>query len=210
MAELAFECLGARPDPYAAAPTMVFRLRITEAGDDQVHAIALRCQLRIEPQRRGYGPVETPLLADLFGTPDRWGDTLKPLQFAAVAVMVPGFSGSTEIDLPVPCSYDMEVAAHKYFASLEEGEIPLLLLFSGTVFRRGTNGFAVQQVSWDCEARHRLPVSTWRELMDRYFPGAGWLRLSRETITALQLFKADKALATWDDVVGALLMGVRL
>jgi hypothetical protein len=210
MAELAFECLGARPDPYAAAPTMVFRLRITEAGDDQVHAIALRCQLRIEPQRRGYGPVETPLLADLFGTPDRWGDTLKPLQFAAVAVMVPGFSGSTELDLPVPCSYDMEVAAHKYFASLEEGEIPLLLLFSGTVFRRGTNGFAVQQVSWDCEARHRLPVSTWRELMDRYFPGAGWLRLSRETITALQLFKADKALATWDDVVGALLMGVRL
>ncbi|HEV7935840.1 MAG TPA: DUF6084 family protein [Actinomadura sp.] len=210
MTELAFECLGARPDPYAAAPTMVFRLRITEAGDDPVHAIALRCQLRIEPQRRGYGPAETPLLADLFGTPDRWGDTLKPLQFAAVAVMVPGFSGSTEIDLPVPCSYDMEVAAHKYFASLEEGEIPLLLLFSGTVFRRGTNGFAVQQVSWDCEARHRLPVSTWRELMDRYFPGAGWLRLSRETITALQLFKADKALATWDDVVGALLMGVRL
>ncbi|MCW2902411.1 MAG: hypothetical protein JWO67_4676 [Streptosporangiaceae bacterium] len=210
MAELTFECLGARPDHYAAAPSMVFRLRITEADHAPVNAIALRCQLRIEPQRRSYSKTETPLLADLFGTPDRWGDSLKPLQFAIVAVMVPGFTGTTEIDLPVPCSYDMEVAAHKYFASLEDGEIPLLLLFSGTVFLKGPAGFAVQQVSWDCEAQHRLPVASWRELMDRYFPGSGWLRLTRETIAALQAFKADKALPTWDDAINALLERVRL
>lgn len=154
-------------------PTLVFRLRVSENSGQVVNAIALRCQFRIEPQRRTYSEVETPLLADLFGTTDRWGDTLKPLQFAGVAVMVPGFTGATEIDVAVPCSYDLEVAANKYFALLEDGEIPLLLLFSGTVFVKRPTGFAVDQVSWNCEARQRVPVAAWREMMDRYFPGTG-------------------------------------
>ena len=138
-----------------------------------MNAVALRCQLRIEPHRRTYSEAETPLLADLFGTPDRWGDTLKPLQFAEVAVMVPGFTGATEIDLPVPCSYDLEVAANKYFASLEDGEIPLLLLFSGTVFVRTPTGFTVDQIPWTSEARRRVPVAVWREADGPLLPRLG-------------------------------------
>jgi hypothetical protein len=209
VADLVFDCLGVRPDPYAAMPTLVFRLRVSETGGRAVNAIALRCQFRIEPHRRRYSEAETPLLADLFGTTDRWGDTLKPLQFAAVAVMVPGFTGATEIDVPVPCSYDLEVAASKYFASLEEGEIPLLLLFSGTVFVKTPTGFAVDQVSWTCEAQQRVPVAVWRELMDRFFPGSGWLRLRRETLAELQLYKSAKALPGWDDVITDLLARAR-
>lgn len=205
MADLAFECADVRPDPYAATPTLVFRLRVTETTGQVVNAIALRCQIRIEPQRRSYSEAETPLLRDLFGTTDRWGDTLKPLQFAAVAVMVPAFTWSTELDVPVPCSYDLEVAAGKYFASLTDGEIPLLLLFSGTVFVKNGAGLAVDQVSWNCEARYRLPVQVWWELMDRYFPGAGWLRLRRDTLAELQRYKSGKTLIGWDDVITALL-----
>jgi hypothetical protein len=205
MADLSFDCLGVRADPYAASPTLVFRLRVAETGGHTVNAVALRCQLRIEPHRRPYSEVETPLLADLFGTTDRWGDTLKPLQFASVAVMVPGFTGAIEIDVPVPCSYDLEVAANKYFASLRDGEIPLLLLFSGTVFVRTPTGFAVDQVPWTCETRQRVPVAVWREVMDRFFPGSGWLRLRRDTLAELQLYKAAKALPGWDDVVADLL-----
>jgi hypothetical protein len=209
VADLAFECLRVRSDPYAASPTLVFRLRIAEGGGLQVNAIALRCQLRIEPHRRTYSGAETPLLADLFGSTDRWGDTLKPLQFAAVAVMVPGFTGTTEIDLPVPCSYDLEVAANKYFASLEDGEIPLLLLFSGTVFVRTPTGFTVDQVPWTSETPQRVPVAVWREAMDRFFPDSGWLRLRRDTLAELQRYKADKALPGWDDVVADLLARAR-
>jgi Family of unknown function (DUF6084) len=205
MADLVFECIGVRADPYAAVPTLVFRLRVTETGGLAVNAIALRCQLRIEPQRRAYSDAETPLLTDLFGTTDRWGDTLKPIQFALVAVMVPGFTGTTEIDVPVPCSYDLEVAANKYFASLEDGEIPLLLLFSGTVFVRTPTGFAVDQVPWTSETPQRVPVAVWREVMDRFFPGSGWLRLRRETLAELQRYKAAKALPGWDDVLADLL-----
>jgi hypothetical protein len=209
VADLTFACTGVRSDPYAASPTLVFGLRITETAALPVNAIALRCQLRIEPHRRTYSAAETPLLADLFGTTDRWGDTLKPLLFAAVAVMVPGFTGTTEIDLPVPCSYDLEVAAGKYFASLEDGEIPLLLLFSGTVFVRTPTGFTVDQVPWTSETPQRVPVTVWREAIDRFFPDSGWLRLRRDTLAELQRYKADRALPGWDDVVADLLARAR-
>ncbi|MEV8635449.1 DUF6084 family protein [Streptosporangium sp. NPDC051023] len=205
MVDLGFACLGVRPDPFAASPTLVFRLRLTEAGGGAVQAVALRCQIRIEPQRRRYTQEEAVLLGDLFGDPSRWGETLKALQFANVSAMVPGFTGTTETDLPVPVTYDLEVAAAKYFAALDDGEIPLILLFSGTVFARTPTGFSVEQVPWDREARHRLPVAVWRELMDRYFPGEGWVRLSRETLRALHRFKSARALATWDEAVRTLL-----
>ncbi|MGV9329538.1 DUF6084 family protein [Streptosporangium sandarakinum] len=205
MDEIAFTCLGARAEPYAAFPTLVFRLRVTEPSSAGVHAVLLRCQIRVEPHLRRYGPAEAELLGDLFGDPSRWGDTLKPLHFASVSATVPAFRGVTEIDLPVPCSYDLEVAAGKYFAALEDGEIPLILLFGGTVFARAGNGFSVTQIPWHREARHRLPVGVWRELMDRYFPDSGWLRLNRGTLRALRRLKTERALATWDEAVELLL-----
>jgi hypothetical protein len=205
MPELAFDCLDARPDRYAATPILLFRLRIAETSGEPVHAIALRCQIRIEPQRRRYSAREAEGLVDLFGEPSRWGETLKPLQFAYVDRMVPGFEGSTEVDLPVPCTYDLDVATAKYFHALEDGEIPLLLLFSGSVFTRGPAGFSVQQVPWHKEATYRLPVQVWRELMDLHFPGTGWVRLRRDTLDRLHRFRSRRALPTWDEAVEVLL-----
>jgi hypothetical protein len=204
MTDLVFDCVDAQPDRYAAVPTLLLKLRISETTGAQVHAIALRCQIRIEPQRRRYSPEEADGLVELFGEPPRWGDTLKPMQFATVALMVPNFTGSTELDLPVPCSYDFEVAAAKYLHALGDGEVPMLLLFSGTVFTRDLGGFSVGQVPRHREAGYRLPVSVWREIMDRFFPGAGWIRVRRDTLDALQRFKAIRALPTWDDALEAL------
>src|SRR4029079_14594044 len=137
----------------------------------------------------------------------RWGDTLKPMQFAQLSVMVPGFEDSTDLTLGVPCTYDFEVASAKYFHSLADGEVPLLLLFSGTVFLRAPDGqgFSVEQVPWHKEARFRLPVKAWRDLMDLYFPNSAWIRMRRETLDALQSFKSHRALPTWDDAFEALL-----
>jgi hypothetical protein len=105
------------------------------------------------------------------------------------------------------CTYDFEVAAAKYFEGLDGGEIPLLFLFSGTVFTPGAAGFMVERVPWEKEAAFRLPVSVWREVMDLYFPNSAWIRLTRESRDALQRFKAERALPTWDDVVEVLLTG---
>ena len=119
--------------------------------------------------------------------------------------MVQGFTGSCEVDLPVACTYDFEITAAKYFHALDGGEIPLFMLFSGTAFTRGQTGFSVEPVPWEKEARFRLPVRVWRELMDHYFPGGAWIRLRRESFDALHQFRGRRALATWDDAVETLL-----
>ncbi len=184
---------------------MSFTLRIAETSGQKVEAIALRCQIRIEPARRRYSDAEAERLNDLFGETQRWADTLKPLQFTTVSVMVPGFTGSTEVDLPVMLSYDMEIGATRYFAGLEEGEVPLLLLFSGTVFAASEGRLQVQQVPWSKEAAYRLPVSVWREAIDMHFPNSAWIRLSLQTVDDLVRYKNREALPTWDATIAALL-----
>jgi hypothetical protein len=208
MPELAFDCIDVRADPFAAGPTLVFTLRISETSGERVHAIALRVQLRIEPQKRRYTATESRQLNDLFGDTSRWADTLKPLQFANGTAMVPSFTGGVEVDLPVPCTYDLEIAATSYFHALQQGDIPFLLLFSGTIFTRGETGFSVAQVPWHKEASYRLPVTEWRAMMDAFYPNSGWLRLRLDTLEALGAFKNSRALPTWEMAVTTLLAEV--
>jgi hypothetical protein len=205
MSALAFEVLDARAEPYAAVPTIMFRLRVTESSGTPVHAVALRCQIRIEPNLRRYNLDEETRLVEVFGEPPQWGQSLKPFLWTHVATTITGFDGSTEIDLPVTCTYDLEVAGTKFFHSLDDGEIPLVLLFSGTTFARGEAGLSVAPVAWHEEASYRLPVGVWRDMMDLYFPNSGWLMVSRDTLDALTRFKAARALPTWDHVVEQLL-----
>ncbi|GAB2445753.1 DUF6084 family protein [Streptomyces incanus] len=204
MTGFTFTCTGVRADPYAAGPTLVFRLRITASPGTRVHALALRCQIRIEPARRGYGDTEAEALADLFGERSRWGSSLHPVQFAHVPVMVQGFTGETETDLVVPCTYDMDIASSRYFHAVEEGEVPLLMLFSGTAFT-GAGGFQVEPVPWDREATVRMPVKTWQEMVEQHFPGSGWIRLPRDAMDALLAYRSRQALPSWQATVEHLL-----
>ena len=205
MTELGFDCIDVRADPYAAGPTLVFKLRISEMTGVRVHAIALRVQLRIEPQKRRYTPAEARQPNDLFGDTSRWAETLKPLQFANIAAMVPSFTGGIEVDLPVACTYDLEIAATSYFHALQQDDLPFLLLFSGTIFTRGETGFSVAQVPWHKEATYRAPVTEWRAMMDAFYPNSGWLRLRLDTLEALGAFKTARALPTWELAVTTLL-----
>jgi hypothetical protein len=205
VAELVFDCTGARAERYAVVPSLTLMLRISETSGQRVEAIALRCQIRIEPARRRYSSAEAERLNDLFGDTERWANTLRPLQLVTVATMVPGFSGSTDIELPINFTYDLEIGSTRYFASLDEGEVPLLLLFSGTVFSVVDGRIQVQQVPWSKEAAYRLPVSVWREAIDAHFPNSAWIKMSRQTLEDLHRFKTSRALPTWDRTLQALL-----
>src|SRR5215469_1107076 len=203
--ELVFDWIGARAERFSAVPSLTMELQISETSGQPVDAIALRCQIRIEPQRRRYSEAEAQRLHDLFGDTSRWADTLKPLQFTTIAVMVPGFSGSTRLDLPVPFSYDLEIASTRYFASLDDGVAPLLLLFSGTVFTTVDGRLQVEQVPWSKEIACGLPAEVWREAVDAHFPDRAWITMSRGTLDGLIRFKTRHALPTWDATVRALL-----
>lgn len=204
-ARFRFRCREVQPDQYAAAPTLLFRLHIEENSGVPVAGLLLRCQIQIQPAYRRYTTEEQELLRDLFDVPDRWQQTLRPLQFASVACTVPSFTGQTEVELPVMCTYDFEVAAVRYCSVLHEGVIPLLLLFSGTAFIEGPQGLIIEQVPWESEANYRLPVEVWRAMLDSCFPNSGWIRLPRETLIALQRYKAQHGLPTWEQTIKALL-----
>ena len=206
MSAITFEVVDARAQPYAAQPTIAMRLRVTAPAGESVHALVLQCQIRIEPQRRQYEAGEENRLEELFGAPARWGETLRPFLWTHVGTTIAGFVGGTEVDLLVPCTYDMEVAGTKYLHALADGgEIPLVLLFSGTAFARDGSGMSVTPVAWHEEATYRLPVRVWRDMMDLYFPNSGWITVSRPVLDALGRFKAARALPTWDHALEALL-----
>ena len=163
MPDLSFEVIGAEVAAYSALPLLNFKMRIVNANEqEQIQNINLKCQIMLNVTQRRYNGDEKAKLKELFGEPERWGKTLHAFLWTHITTVVPRFSGSTLIDLPVPCTYDFEVVSTKYFDALENGEIPLNLLFSGTIFYEGEAGnLQIAQISWSKEANYRLPVTLW-------------------------------------------------
>ncbi len=207
MPDLNFKVEGVEVVANAIAPMLAFKLRLADANPEQsIHTVALRCQIQLEVTRRKYTPADQERLLDLFGEPSRWGQTLRNLLWTHANLVVPSFKGSTVVDLPVPCSFDFNVAATKYFDGLGDGEIPLCLQFSGTVFYANTEGgLQVAPISWDKETRFRLPVAIWREMMETYYPNSVWLRLHKDAFDRLHQYKMRQGIATWEEVLESLL-----
>lgn len=211
MPELNFQIDGAEPQRFAASPHLLFKLRVTEAATPAaqptpIHTVVLRCQVRIEPARRRYNAAEKERLFDLFGTPERWGQTLRPLLWIHVGAVVPPFLGSQTLDLPVPCSFDFSLAATKYFDALEEDGMPLCFLFSGTIFHQTADEvLQVAQISWEKEAFFRLPAATWRGMMDLYYPNSAWLCLRKDVFDALHHYRSRRGFSTWEQALERLL-----
>ena len=207
MPDLNFQIEGAEAVAYAAAPLLSFKLRVDNAvAAEPIHTVALHCQIQIEAPRRRYNEQEQARLLDLYGEPERWGQTLRTMLWTHASVVVKPFEGTTLVDLPVPCTFDFNVAAAKYFAGLEDGEVPLCLLFSGTVFYEAEDGaLQVSQISWEKEARYRLPVRVWQQMMDFYYPNSVWLSLRRDVFDRLYQYKMRRGIPTWEQTLESLL-----
>ncbi len=163
---------GRAPDRYAAAPTLLFGCRSARTSGVRVHAMALRCQIRIEPQRRHYDPDEAGRLLDLFGDRARWGDTLKPLQFADGAARASGVhrhhrdrscrcpapttSRSPRRNTSTPCGTARSRCCCSSAAP------------SSTAGRRD----ARRPDPVGPGDQRPLPVPAWRDMMDLNFPGS--------------------------------------
>ena len=189
--------------PYSAAPLLSFRARVVNnAGEEIIHTIAMRAQIQIEATRRKYDPQEQARLHDLFGEPDRWGQTLRSMLWTHASVVVPRFTGSVLAEIPVSCTFDFNIAATKYFYGLASGDLPLCFQFSGNVFYQGREGaLQVAPISWDKEAKYRLPVKVWKDLMDTYYPNSAWLALRKDTFERLYQFKMRAGIPSWEEAV---------
>ena len=203
MPELKFQIEGAEAVAYSAVPLIALKLRITNHPAGQpIHTLALRYQVQIDPARRRYAPEEQEQLLDLFGDPDRWGKTVRPLLWMNTSMSIPGFSGNTLVDLQLPCTFDFNVATTKYFHALGSGDIPLSVLFSGTVFYGDDSGLLqATQVPWDCEATYRLPVLVWKQMMNAHYPNSAWLALRRDAFERLYRYKVRHGIPTFERVL---------
>jgi hypothetical protein len=207
MPDLDFEVESADVLPYAAVPTILFKVGVQNAVEgEEIDSISLRTQIRIAATQRRYEPNEQAKLRELFGEPHQWKDTLRSLLWTNTNTIVTHFSGGRVFEMPVTCTYDFDVVGTKYFAALDEGEIPLEFLFSGSVFyRKDGRALQVALISWEKEATFRLPVRLWREMMDNYFPNSAWLRLHKDIFDRLYDYRSRNALLTWDRTLESLL-----
>jgi len=203
MPDLQLTMEGAEVVPYAAAPLLAFKVRIANSPREEIiHTVALRTQIQIEVTRRKYDANEQARLQDLFGEPDRWGQTLRSMLWTHASVVVPRFTGSVLADISVPCTFDFNVAATKYFHGVRSGDLPLCFQFSGTVFYQGEDEtLQVAPISWDKEARYRLPVKIWKDLMDVYYPNSAWLAIHRDTFERLYRFKVREGIPSWEEAL---------
>ncbi|HTW30680.1 MAG TPA: DUF6084 family protein [Candidatus Sulfotelmatobacter sp.] len=207
MPDLNFTIEGAEAAQHAASPLIVLKLRVTNSDpNEEIHSVVLRCQIQLEVTRRRYSPEEQQKLRDLFGEPDRWSQTLRNLLWTHVNVNVPVFQRETIVDVPVPCTFDFNVAATKYFYGLSDGVVPLNLMFSGTVFYAEEGGhLQAAPISWEKEARFSLPVSVWHQMMDIHYPNSAWLRLRRDIFDRLYDYKVQHGIPTWEQVLEQML-----
>jgi hypothetical protein len=200
MPDLSFFIEKAEAVPFAASPTIALRLRVTNAEPaETIHTVVLRCQIQIEVTRRQYTAEHKDRLRDLFGEPERWGQTLKNMLWTHASAVIPRFSGDSVVDLQLPCTFDFNVAATKYFHALADGEVPLCLMFSGNVFYADDTGsLRVAPIPWQKEARFRLPLTVWKEMMDHYYPNSAWLCLRRDVFESLLQYKVQSGIPTWE------------
>jgi hypothetical protein len=207
MPNLSFQIEGVEVVPHAASPMLAFKLRLTNSDSAEIiHTVALRCQIQLEVTRRKYTPDDQARLRDLFDEPSRWGQTLRNLLWAHVSIVVPSFQGTTLADVPVPCTFDFNVAATKYFHGLADGDVPICLQFSGTVFYAAREGgLQVAPISWDKEARFRLPVKVWRDMMEAYYPNSAWLCLHKDAFERLHQYKIKHGIPSWEEVLESII-----
>ena len=204
--DVEFTVLGARPVRYAAAPMLALDIQVSETSGRPVYMLALTVQLMIEPARRAYDEATHERLVELFGAPERWAVTTRSLVWAALDVVVPAFTGTTTVTVPIACHYDLELAAAKYLHAIPDGEAPLALHFNGMVYYPGEDGgLQIVLLPWSNSIGFRMPVRVWQETIEHYYPGTAWVGLRAETLEALQRAKLQRGLATLDATVTALL-----
>jgi hypothetical protein len=205
-----FAVVGVRAVRYAAAPMLALDLQVSEPSGRQVYMIALSIQLMIEPARRTYDEATRDRLVELFGAPERWAVTTRSLVWSQLDVVVPAFTGSTTVAVPIACNYDLEVTAAKYLHALPDGEAPLALHFNGMIYYPADDGgLQMVLVPWTRSIDFRMPVAVWKDTIEHYYPNTGWVGLRSETLEALQRLKVERGLATFDAAVAELLSEAR-
>ncbi len=211
MPELAFRTIDAKVANDSAIPAIAIRLEITNsAADETIQSILLRSQVQIEAPRRRYSKSEEAGLKDLFGNPEQWSRSLRPLLWANTTNVVGSFDRSTVVDVMIPCTIDFHAAVSGYFLALEDRTVPLTLLFSGTIFyQTSAHSLQAAPISWDNEAKCLFPIPLWKECLEAHYANTVWLPIRRDLYERLRELRAQQGWTSIDEVIERMITGTR-
>ncbi len=201
MPDLNFVIEKVFPVVHAAAPLLSFKIRIVSSQVDRIHALVLDCKIQVEALPNPPAKFVRDHLEELFGEPSEWAESSHAMPWARASAVVPAFSGGTRCEIEVPCSFDFNVAATKYFYGLEAASAPLQFEFTGTVF----TDLRASSIAPAKQVRFALPMRVWSDLMDAHYPESMWLRLPRRVFQRLSRYKAENRIPNWEDVLERLL-----
>ena len=201
MPELRFEIISSRVRQYAAVPTLVFNLQITnDTPDEEVYAAALKCQIIIEATKRQYDAETKSRLYELFGNAERWGETVGTTFWQIIMVPIPRFTDQVVVEINVTCSEDQIIAAGKYFYGVQDGIVPLAFLFSGTLFFKDVkDDLQITLIPWEKEAYCKMPAILWQEMMEVHFPNTRWLHIRKDLYDKLVRYKSQNNFQTLEN-----------
>ncbi|EHK88026.1 DUF6084 family protein [Saccharomonospora azurea] len=200
---LSWAVTGVDVAPVEAVPALRLRLRVS--CDRPVRSLTLAVSVRIAAALRDYTAEERTRLRGVFGMPEQWAASVGELVWARPVLHVAGFTGHTDVDVPVPCGQDVELASVSYLSALSDGDVPLRLHFSGTVFHDSGGGLAVTRLPWDSEVKYRLPLACWQEVRRTYFGRHRWLRVEEAVYERLHDYRVRHAYGSPQEAIEALL-----
>ena len=124
MPELSIKITGVESSMRSMTPLLHFKVRIDNSPrDENIQAVVLNAQIQIQSPQREYSAAEKENLFELFGPPESWGETLRNRLWAHTNAMIGPFRGSTEVLLPVPCTFDLNIASAKPMTISAKGNI---------------------------------------------------------------------------------------
>ncbi len=75
-------------------------------------------------------------------------------------------------------------------------------------YQDDSGSLQVAPISWDKEAKFKLPVRTWRELIEAYYPNSAWLSLRKDVFDRLYQYKVRFGIPTWEQTLERVLTAV--
>ena len=212
MPDLSFQVEGVEVVANAATPLLAFKLRLSDANPEQtIHTVALRCQIQLEVTRRKYTAEDQERLArSVWRTQPLGPDPAKSFVDARQSgrafvhreqpwSIFPCRVRSISMWLPPNISTGWRTGKCRFACS---SAAP----FSMPV-REGS--LQVAPISWDKEARFKLPVKIWRDMMESYYPNSAWLCLHKDAFDRLYQYKVTHGIPTWEEVLESIIPGGR-
>ena len=204
--QVTFEVLGAAHEPFAAQPTLRFEMGVSEPSEREIYAISLTAQINFDPARREYDAATRAALFEIFGAPERWPSTTRSFLWTHSTAMVHSFTDAITFGLEVPCTADLEVVASRYVSALPDGEVPLTFHFTGRILYMGPNRqVQVVHIPWDTSCQYRMPVATWKAMIQHHHGESGFALLHNDTMQSLLDYKRARGLHSLDACVADLL-----